>query len=188
MPTTANYLSQEDFDRILEAIPTLHIRKWGDEDVQYLLKLLYHLALRPMEGIMLEKEMFDLKNRKCYLGKTKTQKASSVVIPKVFIDELAQWLCFKHEGRLFPNLTYPVFWTWLKRLGKMLEIQPWESGNRVRTGELTVGHIFRKSWGKDMIDADKSIMVISKQLRHTTYDMTYNKYLKVTEQKVLEEI
>lgn len=183
-----NYINQEDFERILAAIPTLKIRKWSDYDVQYLMKILYHMALRPIEGIMRNKEDFDIKNRVCYLGKTKTENHGRVTIPKAFVDELAIYLDTKDPGRLFPNLTYRTFWVWCKRLGMDLDIDAWKPDNRIRTGENTVGHIFRKSWGKDAMDQDIGIDIISKHLRHSKISMTMDKYLKADLKKVHDTI
>lgn len=183
-----NYMNQADFDRVLAAIPSLKIRKWSDYDIEYLLKILYHLALRPIEGIMREKKDFDLKNRVCYLGKTKTESHGRVTIPRVFVEELDLYLQTKEDGRLFPGLTYRTFWVWLKRLGVTLEIDAWTEGNRRRTGENTVGHIFRKSWGKDGLDNGIPIDVISKHLRHSKPSMTMDKYLKADLKKVHDTI
>ena len=188
MESNPNYMNQEDFDRVLATIPQLKIRKWKDDDIRYLMKILYHMALRPIEGITLEKKDFDLKNRMCYLGKTKTESHSRVVIPRIFIEDLTNWINQKDDGPLFPGLSYAVFWKWLKRLGIMLEIAAWMPDNRIRTGENTVGHIFRKSWGKDALDSDLKIDVISKHLRHSKVSMTMDKYLKADLKKVHDTI
>lgn len=190
MESNPNYINQEDFNIILQAIPMLKIRKWDDTDIQYLMKILYHMALRPSEGIKLEKENFDLKNRIVYLGKTKTSTMDKAVIPRVFVEDLADYLSTKEDGRLFPDLTYRTFWVWLKRLGVLLNIEAWSQGNRIREKENTVGHIFRKSWGKDAIITlgyDK-LDIISKHLRHKKPSMTFDYYLKGNIQKVKDTI
>lgn len=190
MESNPNYINQEDFDRILDAIPMLHIRKWNNTDVQYLLKILYHMALRPSEGIKLRSEDFDLKNRICYLGKTKTSTSDRAIIPRVFVDDLGEWLTTKPDGRLFPGLTYRTLWVWLKRLGELLEIDAWKKGNRERMKENTVGHIFRKSWGKDMVEKHgyEKIDVISTHMRHKDISITMNSYLKANVEKVKDTI
>lgn len=190
MLSNPNYINQEDFGIILDAIPMLQIRKWDDHDIQYLLKILYHMALRPSEGIKLKKEDFDLKNRTVYLGKTKTSKSDRAVIPRVFLEDLSWYLSDKEDGRLFPDLTYRTFWVWLKRLGIILGIEAWLPDNRKRMQENTVGHIFRKSWGKDALNNlgyDK-IDVISTHLRHSKPSMTFDYYLKGNVQKVQDTI
>ena len=190
MESNPNYINQADFEIILQSIPLLHIRKWDDKDIEYLLKILYHMALRPSEGIILHKESFNLKNRTVYLGETKTSMSDKAIIPKVFMDDLAQWLETKEEGELFVNLKYRTLWVWLKRLGKMLNIEAWSDGNRLREKELTVGYIFRKSWGKDMINQlgyDK-MDVISTHLRHKKASMTFDYYLKGNIAKVKDTI
>ncbi|QLH02829.1 hypothetical protein C5F47_04305 [Nitrosopumilus cobalaminigenes] len=190
MNSNPNYINQHDFNRILDAIPRLNIRKWDDLDIQFLMKILYHMALRPMEGIKLKKEDFDLENRIVYLGKTKTSTSDRAVIPKVFLMELDGYLLLKDEGPLFPGLTYRTFWIWCKRLGVMLNIEAWMPQNRIKMKENTVGHIFRKSWGKDALDSlgfDK-IDVISTHLRHSKPSMTFDHYLKGNIKKVHDTI
>ena len=190
MDTNPNYMNQTDFNRVIAAIPSLKIRKWKDKDIEFLFKILYHMALRPSEGIRLNKEDFDIKNRIVYLGKTKTIDKDNTTIPKVFVNELELYLQTKEQGALFPNLRYITFWYWLSKLGEQLQIDPWLRGNRDRTGELTKGHIFRKSWAKDAIEilGIEKIDVISLQLRHSDILMTMNKYLKANKKKVHDTI
>ena len=187
-------MNQEDFARIIDAIPTLSIRKWYDQDIEMLFEILYWCALRPAEGIRLKKEDFDLESRKINLGRTKTKLNDVAPIPRKFMPRLASYLAAKDDGRLFVGLTYNTFYPWLKRLGKMLEIPSWITHQSI-TGEKTVGHIFRKSIGKDMLtgvhlnkDGKKfAIPIISKQLRHSKPSITIDSYLKSTVEAVLDE-
>ena len=188
--STINYINEVDFHRIIAAIPQLKIRKWMDNDVEMLFKILYWSALRPMEGIKLSKEDIDLANQILYLGKTKMKSHDKAKISKIFIPELTEWLKEKQPGRLFPGLSYHVFYAWIIRLGKLLEIQAWQIPE-YRSGEKTKGHIFRKSVGKDMLQGKfgedaAQITIISKLLRHSTPTMTMNYYLKVDEDKLNE--
>lgn len=192
--STSNYLNPEDFERVIQTIPSLGIRKWADYDVEMLFRILYWCALRPIEGIKLSKEDFDLESRKVYLGKTKTHKNDVAPIPLVFVDELGDYLELKESGRLFEGLTYNTFYPWLKKLGRKLDIPSWITLQE-ETGEKTVGHIFRKSIGKDMLngvhrtrDGRKfEIPIISKQLRHSKPSITQDHYLKATTEAVLEQ-
>ena len=185
-----NYMSPDTFDAIIDSIPELKIRKWDDGDVQMLFKMLYFCALRPTEGINRSKEDFDIENREIALGKTKTKKMDYAPIPKIFIPELTRYLNHKGTGRLLPGLEYDTFYRWLKRLGKSLDVPAWSIPQK-ETGEKTVGHIFRKSVGKDMLsgmygEAAKSIPVISKQMRHAKPSMTVDYYLKAGIEQVKE--
>ncbi len=194
MKSTNNYMNPEDFARVVDAIPTLLIRKWSDVDIAMLFKILYWSALRPIEGLTLSKEDFDLESRKINLGKTKTKLNDQAMIPARFVPELGGYLHEKEDGRLFDGLTYNTFYPWLKKLGKSLEIPSWVTPQN-ETGEKTVGHIFRKSIGKDMLtgvhknkDGNKfGIDIISKQLRHSKPSITIDNYLKSTIEAVLEE-
>ena len=192
--STNNYLNQEDFAKVLDEIPRLMIRKWLDEDIKMLFEILYWCALRPNEGIRLRKEDFDLESRRLSLGRTKTKLNDVAPIPSKFVPKLANYLEFKEEGRLFDGLTYNTFYPWLKKLGKWCDIPSWTTPQS-ETGEKTVGHIFRKSIGKDMLKGVHlskngtkfSIPTISKQLRHSKPSITIDSYLKETIETVLDE-
>ena len=93
-------------ERIINTIPQLNIRKWYDKDIEMLFKIQYWSALRPMEGILLEKHQINLEDRKIHLGKTKTNAVDVAGIPKRFVPELTNWLENKPNGnRLFIDLT-----------------------------------------------------------------------------------
>ena len=118
-------MNRDDFEMVLASIPELHIRKWKDEDVSMLFKILYWCALRPIEGIKLSKEDFNINNRTISLGQTKTQKNAVALIPARFSNELEDYLYSKEPGRLLVGLTYDTFYRWLKRLGLMFDIPAW---------------------------------------------------------------
>jgi integrase len=175
---------------VLETIPELKIRKWLDNDVKMLFKITYWCALRPTEAIKVKKEDFNLSRRELYLGKTKTVKrGDSTIIPLEFIPELSVYLQGKEEGRLFPGLTYGTMYWWMKRLGKMLKIPAWITPQD-KTGEKTLGHIFRKSVGKDMYNGDLGdelkgdVITVSNLMRHSDVGMTMNHYLKLHKEAV----
>ena len=191
MDSTNNYMNQDDFKRVVQTIPELKIRKWDDTDVKYLFKILYYCALRPIEGIKLSKVDFNINDRYVYLGKTKTESNAKAIIPSIFCTELEIYLHNKDSGRLFPKLTYDTFYRWLKKLGEICEIEAWTTPQN-ETREKTVGHIFRKSIGKDMVYGnilDKNgrkfeIPIISAHLRHKKPSITIDHYLKASQEQV----
>lgn len=183
--STINYINQVDFERILDEIPSLGIRKWLDDDIKILFKIMYYSALRPMEAIRLKREDIDINNGVIYLGKTKTKTIDKAQIFYGFSDELELWLSFKDEGRLFPDLTYHRVYEWIVKLGKKLNIQAWIIPE-YKSGEKTKAHIFRKSVGKDMINGmygsdAQNISVIASLMRHTKPSMTMDHYLKINQ-------
>ena len=177
------------FKVILNHIPKLKIRKWTDYDVQFLFKILYECALRPIEGIRLQKENFNIQDRIIYLGKTKTKKGDKVVIPQKFLAELKFYIEQKEDGPLFPGLNYAAFIKWIIRLGKDLEIKAWTTPQS-ETGEKTKGHIFRKSKGKDLLKEIglNELDIISKHLRHSKPSITFDSYLKASTEAVKQKI
>lgn len=158
-----------------------------------LFKIQYWCALRPMEIIVREKSDFNIFDRVIKLGDTKTRDNDTTIIPKRFCTELQEWLNLKEQGRLFENLTYNTYYLWLKRLGKMLNIEALIT-HQNDTHEKTVGHIFRKSVGKDMVygmvkdeNGNKfQIPTISKHLRHAKPSITEDHYLKASQAQVSE--
>lgn len=196
MKQSISYITPEIFDQIIDYVPSLKIRKWLDNDIQMLFKILYACLLRPSEGIRLEKKDIDIKEKKIYLHKTKTHKFDEVIIPSDFLNELAAWLETKTEGRLFEGLTYNIFIRWIYKMGRELNIEAWTTPQS-ETGEKTKGHIFRKSTAKDLLygthDGRKApINLISAALRHTGKRKakrnleTTTGYLKLTSNDVLE--
>lgn len=182
-------MSPKQLDLVIQHIPDLGIRKWYDRDIAQLFKNLYWIALRPVEGIMLKKEDFNLLEKHVYLGQTKTTKQDYAPIPDPYIPELSRYLSTKEPDRLLPGLTYKTFYPWLKRLGEICNIPAWTTPQS-ESGEKTVGHIFRKSLGKDMMIGTHGkkfeIPIISKQLRHSKPSITIDHYLKSSIEAVKE--
>lgn len=168
MQQRPNYMPPELFNQVLDAIPTLHIRKWKDEDVKMLFKNCYWIELRIGEAIKLTVEDFDLQRLRVYLGKTKANKNDEAVIPPDYKSELEIYLLGK-KGPLLPGLSYPTVLKWINRLGEALDIKAWTTPQS-ETGEKTKSHIFRKSMAKDLLygtyGSKATVNVISQSLRH----------------------
>ncbi len=186
-------MSPDQLEEVISAIPELKIRKWYDYDVEYLFRNMYWLALRPIEAIMLKKEDFKLSSKQVFLGKTKTNDYDFASIPPPYLHKLEMYLARKEDGRLLDKLTYKTFYLWLGRLGKICDVDAWTIPQK-DTHEKTMGHIFRKSIGKDMLYGvvrSKSgkkfeIPIISKQLRHAKPSTTIDSYLKASIEQVKE--
>lgn len=181
MKAQSNYIDPNDFERIIESIPILQIRKWKDYDVEFLFKISYWCGLRMLEACELYKEDFDLNEQEVYLGTTKLKKNQVAIIPKKFIPELKYYLDTKQKGRLMPKCNPQIVRTWCKKLGVLLNIPAWTT-LQSETGEKTLTHIFRKSIGKDMLYGTHGkkapLNIVQRQLRHTSIETT-NRYLKV---------
>lgn len=177
-------------NQMIMAIPDLKIRKWNDSDIAMLFKICYWLALRMGEAIRLNAEDFDLLRLECYLGKTKTEKEDYATIPMPFLPELTLYLLDK-KGPLFPKLNYHVVYSWIIKLGKLLNISALQTSQYI-TGEKTKTHIFRKSMAKDMLFGTHTpgrkapVNIISKQLRHKGKNAMYmtERYLRVDNETV----
>ena len=184
MHDTANYASPETIRRLIANVPRLKIRKWQPEDVQMLFRIMYYSALRPSEAIKLEKKHFDLERREIFLGKTKTRINDKALVPRQFLPDLEDWLSSRPDGRLWPDLQYKTLYRWLIALGKICKVPAFET-RQAASHEKTIGHIFRKSMGKDMVagmygDRASDVNVVAKHLRHKKPSTTIDSYLKLT--------
>jgi integrase len=191
MKPQANYMPPEQLNQVLEAIPSLHIRKWSNYTVKMLFLICYWCGLRINEALKLKAEDFDLDNHQVFLGKTKTEVMDYAPIPHRFIGELQTFL-LTAKGPLFPGLKYGTVIKWICRLGKMLNILAWTIPQS-ESGEKTKTHIFRKSIGKDYMlgthDGRKApLSVVSEKLRHRGKNPlgTTSTYLKVNIETVKE--
>jgi len=190
---TYNHITYETMLLAVQSVPQLKIRKWKDEDVQFLLMLMYWSGLRVAEAIKLKKEDFHTRTRRMDLYNTKTKSIEKGIIPMSFLPEVEEYLKTKDDGPLLPDLSYKPVYRWLKRLGVMLDIPAWITP-RQTTGEMTVCHAMRKSIGKNLIagvhlspvDGKKySIIEVSKLLRHSKPSMTEEHYLKISDEAML---
>lgn len=185
MKSKQNYLSPDDFARLLDGIPTLKLKKWDHKQVEMLFKICYWMNLRITEGLTRKADDFDITMHELYLGKTKTEKGAVTTIPPQIEDELKIWLEGK-KGFLFPGLTRFRVYDWLTKLGKRLDISCLNASVK-ETGENTKCHIFRKSMSKDMLYGTHGrkapLNVIMKSLRHTNLGTT-TKYLRVMHEDV----
>ena len=169
MKPMENYMPPEQFQQVIDAIPSLNIRKWKDEDVQMLFKIQSACILRISEALKLNVQDFDIQGHRVYLGKTKNEKNTYAIISPEYLTEISIWL-HERKGPLFEGLKYGTVIKWINRLGKQLQVKAWITPQKI-SGEKTKTHIFRKSVGKDMMWGTKDgrktpINVISEKLRH----------------------
>ena len=69
MKPKSNYIDRDQFNQIIDHVPSLRIRKWKDSDVQMSMKIAYYCALRyGSEVADLTKEDFDYDRHEVYSG------------------------------------------------------------------------------------------------------------------------
>jgi len=187
MKPRSNYMTPEEFSKLLGYVPQLKIKKWPVDDIVMMFKICYWLGLRISECLKLAAEDFDANNHEVYLGKTKTEKQAYTNLPPLFEPELWAWLQDK-KGVLFPGCNRFIVYHWLTKAGEALQITALITPQS-ETGENTKCHIFRKSIGKDMLygthtnGAKAPLNVVMQSLRHTNLATT-SKYLKVNTKDV----
>jgi len=183
-----NYINPEQFEEIIKALNTLEFRKWDVKDVEFLFKISYWCALRMSESCRIKKEDIDLESGEIYLGLTKKKKNSIAIIPTVFREELFYYLKGKNDGYLLPDVNPQIVRVWIRKLGKMLNIEAWTTPQEV-TGEKTQTHIFRKSMAKDMLLGTHGkiapLPIVQGLLRHDNIATT-SKYVHLEKEAVKE--
>lgn len=185
MSPRSNYMPPEEFQKLLDGVDTLELKKFNHEDVKMLFRICYWLALRINEAIRLNVEDFHFDTNDVYLGQTKTNKEDYAKIPEGFKPELAVYLQGK-KGPLFPGMSRFVVHYWLRILGKRFNILSLTSSQK-KTGEKTKCHIFRKSMAKDLLygtyGEKAPLSLVSQALRHKgkNFLASTQYYLKVTD-------
>lgn len=186
MKPRSNYMPIEEFNKVLDELPRLNLRKWNEKDVAMVFKICRWCALRMIEATRLKVEDFDLEMNEIYLGQTKTAKEEYVALPTPFIPELREYLKTKNGLLLDPIPKRDTVEKWIQKLGSICDVKAWNTPQSV-TGEKTKMHIFRKSQGKDMLwghyGRKAPLNIVMKQLRHSNLAIT-SKYLKVDNEEV----
>jgi len=179
--TTTNYLSQQDFKKMVDAIPLvteynkskLHTYE-GDRvprarDIQAILWIQYCCGLRISEVLKLTRENFNFERKILTLHNTKTGKGKKqfTSIPPDFplwIETIIQHT-YKNDERLF-NHTRQLMWSYVKKACKMAGLELGEQQDeRYIEGGWT--HLIRKSRAKMMIEKGAAEVMVKVKLRHT---------------------
>lgn len=183
----SNYITPEQFDKIMEYIPKLNT-KYDPLDIEMVWKCAYWLCLRMINANRLKVEDFDLQKNEVYIGKAKRKKGVIAVIPPGFKGELSRYLEEKEKG-YFLNCSLENHRYWLRLVGEKLDIQALKS-SQDETGEKNVKHIFRKSRAKDLLwgtyDGKRvPLNIIQKILNHDSLETT-TKYLNLNPEDIKE--
>jgi len=171
--TTTNYLSPEDFKKMVDAIPLvteynkskLHprqaLRVPDPRTIQAVLWVQYCHALRISEVLNLEGENFKFDRNVLELHNTKTGKGKKqfTSIPPDFPQWAARFLPFNY-------LTRQLIWSYVKKACKLAGLELGEQQDeRYIEGGWT--HLIRKSRAKMMIEKGASEVMVKVKLRHT---------------------
>ncbi len=186
--TTTNYLSPEDFKKMVDAIPLvteynkgklLSIQKKRVPDpklIQYALWVQYCMGLRVSEVLNLEWDDFDFERYILTLTKTKTgfkkvdgvkkRKKQFTSIPPDFPLDAVSYI-FKHDDhvKIFP-FTRQLIWSYVKKASKMAGLELGEQQDE-RDIEGAWTHLIRKSRAKYMIEKGAPEVMVKVKLRHT---------------------
>jgi integrase len=185
--TTTNYLSPEDFKKMVDAIPLvteynkskligLQTRKVPNPElIQAALWIQYCCGLRVSEVLNLKRENFDFSRFILTLEKTKTgfkKKDGVKVRKKQFTSippDLPKWviegLMINSNSLLFP-FSRQLIWSYVKKAAKLAGLELGEQQDeRYIEGAWT--HLIRKSRAKFMIEKGAPEVMVKVKLRHT---------------------
>jgi len=186
--TTTNYLSPENFKKMVDAIPLvteynkskLHqfqaIRVPNPLWLQYALWTQYCHGLRVSEMLRLTKEDFNFQRRILTLEKTKTgfkkvdgkkvRKKQFTSIPPDFPNTIIDGIENSYDGQILFPFTRQLIWSYVKKAATMANLELGEQQDeRYIEGAWT--HLIRKSRAKMMIQLGASEVMVKVKLRHT---------------------
>ncbi len=176
--TTTNYLSPEDFKKMVDAIPlvteynigklhTFQAKRVPDSwTIQMALWVQYCHALRISEVLQLTKDNFKFDRNILELYNTKTGKGKKqfTSIPPDLPVKVKDHIKIR-DGLLFP-LTRQLIWSYVKKACKLAGLEIGEQQDqRYIEGGWT--HLIRKSRAKMMIEKGASEVMVKVKLRHT---------------------
>ncbi len=184
--TTTNYLSPEDFKKMVDAIPLVTEYNKSklmsiDKDrvptswqIQFALWTQYCMGLRVSEVLNLTSDDFNFDRSILTLTNTKTgfkkkdgvkkRKKQFTSIPPDFPKEIIESIRLS-VGLLFP-FTRQLIWSYVKKASVLAGLQLGEQQDeRYIEGGWT--HLIRKSRAKMMIELGASEVMVKVKLRHT---------------------
>ncbi len=182
--TSTNYLSPENFVKMVDAIPL--VTEYNKSQVindkrvpnarllQAALYVQYCHALRVSEVLTLESRHFNFERNILTLEKTKTgfkkkdglkvRKKQYTSIPPDLPKWVGDWIKQFGEGLLFP-FTRQLIWSYVKKAAKLADLDLAEQQDeRLIEGAWT--HLIRKSRAKLMIDLGAREVLVKVKLRH----------------------
>lgn len=191
--TTTNYLSPEDFEKMVNAIPLvteynkskligIQVNRVPDpKEIQYALWVQYCHGLRVSEVLQLIGDDFDFDRNILTLHRTKTgfkkvkgekkRKKQFTSIPPDLPIEVREWIRIHRitlkveEPKLFP-FTRQLIWSYVKKAAEFAKLELGEQQDeRFIEGAWT--HLIRKSRAKMMIEKGASEVMVKVKLRHT---------------------
>ena len=190
--STINYVCPEDRERVIDAVQTLPLKKAHIDDVRFLISLQYWCGLRVSEAIAVTPNAIDRTAHLIYLGKTKTRKHDSVIMPPTLDGMIDTWLESRHRRDIpddhpVVDVTRKCVEKWYRALGEKTKVKALTTAQKL-TGEKTCTHAWRKSLGKDIMSGmygDGDITIAAAQLRHRSVVTTAG-YLRQAKSKVME--
>ena len=185
---TTNYLSPEDFKKMVDAIPLvtelnkskLHTFQSKRVPPSFLLQLAlwvqYCHGLRISEVLQLRKDDFNFERNILTLEKTKTgfkkkdgvkvRKKQFTSIPPDFPPECKLSISRHDSNSLLFPLTRQLMWSYVKKASKLAGVELGEQQDeRYINGGWT--HLIRKSRAKMMIEKGAKEVMVKVKLRHT---------------------
>jgi len=190
--TTTNYLSPEDFKKMVDAIPLVTeynkskllsiqvLRVPSPIEIQKVLWVQYCHGLRISEVLNLTPDDFDFERNILTLTHTKTgfkkkegvktRKKQFTSIPPDLPDYIKSWIKLNQSenyknNKLF-NYTRQLIWSYVKKAATMAGLELGEQQDeRYINGAWT--HLIRKSRAKMMIEKGAPEVMVKVKLRHT---------------------
>ena len=172
--TKSRYLSFDDFNKIVESVPTLssyHSKnkpKLNPEQLQLLCKLLFYCALKIDEALSLTKSDLQLDEK---LINVKSKKlVNQTTIPTIILPQLTIHIKnLKEDQKLF-DISRQHVWRIIKELGKLSGVKM----SKIKQGKIDEGinpMLFRQSYKQYMMNqgADEDLSDLKLRLKKDTH-------------------
>lgn len=174
LSTATNYLSPEDFDKFLKALPKLEIYHIVGKfkppllpsTLQLLFKMMYTSALRVSECLALTPSDFNIKRRILTIRQAKTGRDQKTTIVPSMLKELDYFFQSCEPEKPIFDTTRQTVWRYAKNASILAGLDLFEQQKK-REIEGAWTHLFRKSYAKWMLSRGASIPLIQVKLRHT---------------------
>ena len=169
-----NYIHQDDFAYAKSCVKHLNIN-FPHTDLIMLFDMMYWCGLRVSEALGVCERDMDLNEGVLWLGRTKTERGATQLIPPECVGIMREWISTRRERHIADDA--PVIGAsvrsiqrWVRWLGELTGI-PVLLATQYETGEKVLTHCFRKTIGKDMLRGTHrpkvDIGVAGKHLRHS---------------------
>lgn len=157
-------MTKEDFNRIEEYLTTKN-----DIDFLMYIKFLWYVGCRPAEATALKPSDIDLETHTVRIFMNKVKKEHITVIPKVYLEELKQYISENNIQEYIFQGKYNGYTFYTKKFKKLKD--------RLNLNPLYNCYCLRHTFATNLINATGDLHLVSMALGHSNTSITSKHYL-----------